>query len=437
MKNYKYLIPIALVTLMVISICSTIMDASNKKEEYENAMNVAREAAELGIIEDAIFNYQTAMELNPSVDIAVELGEVYVAQGWISEAAAWGEEIIEVYPDEAAGYSFLMEQYIAMEDFEECFQIIDVVKARKIEDKEIEELYAKIEYVYEYGFEYYDDVTVYSSGLCAVMEDDLWGYVDLDGELTIKPEFLWAGVFTTDEIAPIESVDGEYYYISTNGNKKVVAQNIENCVDLGASIENILPASDNGDYSYYNRDFEKVIEQSYTYASAMNGGIAAVNENGNWYLIDGEGNKLTKAYDSIVTDDKGIAYRNERAFVKNANKVSMIDSQGNLIGAQTYEDAKLFFQTDAFAAVKIGEKWGFVDKNGEIVIEPEYTDARSFSNGYAAVEKNGQWGFIDTDGKLVIGCRFKEARDFNESGNVFVSVDGRWKLLKLIKNNYE
>ena len=34
-------------------------------------------------------------------------------------------------------------------------------------------------------------------------------------------------------------------------------------------------------------------------------------------------------------------------------------------------------------AVRIDGKWGFIDKDGKVVIKPEYVEARSFSNGFA------------------------------------------------------
>ena len=81
-------------------------------------------------------------------------------------------------------------------------------------------------------------------------------------------------------------------------------------------------------------------------------------------------------------------------------------------------------------------KWGFIDKDGKVIIEPQYAEAHSFSNGYAAVKKDGKWGFIDKSGKLVIEAEFSDVRDFNEQGNCFVQIENQWKLLKLLRNNY-
>lgn len=437
MKNYKNLIPVLLIALMAISIFTTLKDATNQKSDYDNALKEARKAIKLEIIEDAVNNYQKAMEIKPSVEIAVEWGQAYVAQNWISEAAEWGEDVVERFPDDAEGYTFLMEQYIALEEYEDAFKLLDTAEAMDIKSKELEQMKEKIEYVYEYAVDSFDDVSVFSSGYCAVMKDELWGYVDSNGKKVIKPQFSWAGVFTTDQIAPVEAADGEYYYVSTAGNKKVAVQNMENCIDLGASVENVIPASDNGEYAYYDHDFKKVIDETYTYATAMNGGYAAVQEIDKWALINNKGKKIASGYENVIIDEKGIVFRNDRFFVKKDGCILMVDEKGNTVGKDKYEDAKLFLKADAYAAVKKGGKWGFIDKDGKMIIEPQFSDARSFSNGYAAVEKNGRWGFIDVTGKEVISCRFEDARDFNELGNVYVKDTGNWELLKLLKNNYK
>ena len=43
-------------------------------------------------------------------------------------------------------------------------------------------------------------------------------------------------------------------------------------------------------------------------------------------------------------------------------------------------------------------KWGYVDQKGHYVVEPQYLDARPFSEGMAAVligdENTGQWGYV-------------------------------------------
>jgi hypothetical protein len=60
------------------------------------------------------------------------------------------------------------------------------------------------------------------------------------------------------------------------------------------------------------------------------------------------------------------------------------------------------------------DHWGFIDKTGKMVVQPQYHSARPFSEGLAAVEDDeGKWGYIDAKGDLVIPCIFKLARKFS------------------------
>lgn len=438
MKNYKYLIPAALVVLMGASVYTMFSNATKKEEEYNGYLKKAREDAKLEVVEESIENYGKALVMKDDIDLRIEAGNVYVQNGWTSEAVYWGEQMIEDFPKEAKAYTFLLEQYIQEKDYKECFSLQKQAVGRKAVNDSFQELISKIEYKYEMGLNTYQDVTIYSNDLCAVQssESGLWGYAKLNGEIEISPKFEWTGAFTGDGIAPVKTEDGEFYFISDTGNKKLAVQNIKDCEDLGLSINGIISAKDGDFYAYYNQDFEK-IAGDYLYATAING-VGAVQEKKGWYLVDENGEKLTKkAYESVVTDEKGIVYRNERCFVSSKDQIVMIDKDGNEIGKKKFEDAKLFGEADSYAAVEIDGKWGFVDKDGNVVIAPQFGNARSFVNGYAAVEIDGKWGFINTDGKTVIDAVFEDARDFNRKGRVFVKTEGQWQLLKLLKDNYE
>lgn len=59
-----------------------------------------------------------------------------------------------------------------------------------------------------------------------------------------------------------------------------------------------------------------------------------------------------------------------------------------------------------FRIIKNG-KFGFIDKKGNIVIEPKFDDVQDFSEDLALVTLNRKKGFIDKTGKLVI-----EPKDF-------------------------
>ncbi len=78
--------------------------------------------------------------------------------------------------------------------------------------------------------------------------------------------------------------------------------------------------------------------------------------------------------------------------------------------------------------VRQGEKWGFQDGDGRVVIEAQFEGVGSFSEGLARVKTGGKWGFIDGLGKMVIEARFEQARIFIE-GQAKVKLDGRWMMI--------
>ena len=50
--------------------------------------------------------------------------------------------------------------------------------------------------------------------------------------------------------------------------------------------------------------------------------------------------------------------------------------------------------------VKEGDRWGYADERGKVIIQPKYLYAGDFKNGFAKVMKEGGWGFIDKNGKV-------------------------------------
>jgi len=79
----------------------------------------------------------------------------------------------------------------------------------------------------------------------------------------------------------------------------------------------------------------------------------------------------------------------------------MINVTGDVVVDPQYEYLDLF-SDEGLARFEDHGLWGFVDETGAEIIEPQYTEALSFSDGLAAVLVGGLYGFIDTTGEMVI-----------------------------------
>jgi len=83
-----------------------------------------------------------------------------------------------------------------------------------------------------------------------------------------------------------------------------------------------------------------------------------------------------------------------------SSKFGFINGDGRIVIQPVWDDAFAFEEGRAW--VKKDEKVGFIDRDGKVVISPEWDQATSFQEGRAAVKKNDKWGFVDRQGNIVI-----------------------------------
>lgn len=62
--------------------------------------------------------------------------------------------------------------------------------------------------------------------------------------------------------------------------------------------------------------------------------------------------------------------------------------------------------SEGLCAVRTGNKWGYIDKTGKFVIEAKYDNAATFSEGLGCVRLGNKIGYVDKTGKLVIPLQF-------------------------------
>ena len=436
MKNYRKIIPLALVVLMALACYSLVSNAVKENSDYNHYLSEARKYAELDITKYAIENYNKALTINPTPDIYVEVAEYYERQeNSDTKLLNWCEDFFEKYPTNSKSYDCILKAYMKQKDYDSCFDVLSTAEKRNVSSEYIKSVKNELSYTFKLDFNTYDDVGIYGNGFCAVKSKDAWGYVDSYGNQKTPITYVSAAPFTKAEMAPVVDQKGECYFIDNTGSRVLASK--EKYKSFGISSDDIIKVElENGKYSYCDSELNKLFGE-YDDATAFNNGIAAVKEDGQWKIINNEGNaKSSTEYADVVADEKNIVFRNDRLFVGDGTGYIMIDSSGKQIGNEKYENAHCFADS-TYAAVENDGKWFFIDKNAKRLSDKTYEDARSCSNGLAAVKISGKWGFVDTDENVVIEQQFFGAKDFSEKGSCFVQTGDKWQLLKLYRLNRE
>ncbi|MCB9357734.1 MAG: WG repeat-containing protein [Calditrichaeota bacterium] len=94
-------------------------------------------------------------------------------------------------------------------------------------------------------------------------------------------------------------------------------------------------------------------------------------------------------------------------------KWGFVDENGDMAVEPQYEWADAM--TEGMARVKQNDKWGYVNLAGQLVVEPKYERARRYTEGHGAVRENGKYGYLDRSGNVVVEFQYsKLAQEFSE-----------------------
>lgn len=422
--------------LAVFTVASWYMVIQNQtvgEAKYEELLSSAKSFEEKGIYIDALNSYKEVLKLYPDnyeivmkkADMYYKLGDDY---GFINAC----DEAISIDKTNPKAYIKKAEYYISERQYSEALKIIEQADFLK-NDKRIEELRLDLsgKYIEKYGsFTEVNDWHVQGNiNYIAVIENGKWGMVSKDGTRQIRSKFDYLGAYDEDTMVIPCCEDGLYYYIDEDGNKKLVGDN--EYQELGSFGNGFAPAQRNDIFGYIDTDFNEQ-HFEFEYAGAFANNLAAVKQNGKWALIDNSFSPITEYdYDEILVDSNGYCSMFEVIIARKADKYILLNHKGEQIGNNEFDGARLTASDDGYIAVKVGDRWGYADTGGNMIIDAKYSDAKSFSLGFAPVKIDDMWGYINTSGELVIEAKYSDAGVFSKDGSAPVKNYDTWNFIVL------
>ena len=417
-----------------------LMPQNAATREYNNYINTAKDYYSRGLYQKSIEQYDMALQLNNNPDAWNQKLDAYdrlyeendtVYSDFLSAA----QTAYAFYPDNKDFLIRLCELYVSKDDYKAAYKTLDRAIQNGITNDTIEEMLFTTKYAFKLRWATYDDyIGGFDKGY-GVVSSERWSYIKNTGETTKFPSLLFAGPIGANDVRVVTDANRSYLI-----DADMVIQGILDFTptDAGYFSEDLVPIKNGDHYGYYDilGDYQF---GDYEEAGSFHNGTAAVKSNGSWYIIDNKGDSAGGSYEEIVLYPDGSYINNGVMIVKENGKYHIYNND---------EDVGEFVQIgiptkDGLIAAYENNRWGFVDTNGHFVIEPQFVEARSFSNGLAAVFDGTSWGFINTDGELAIDYQFDDVGYFDNFGNCMIntemedsySSDGTirhvWKLLNM------
>lgn len=331
--------------------------------------------------------------------------------------------------------------------------------------------------------------TLYEENVLKIKKDNKYGIIDLDGKELVPPTYNEISVFgqsssdgyivkneegkyglidsTNNQILEmkydlIDLVHGNDLYVVTEGeNKKVIKKSGEEVVS--GNFETITSIADgiifqkDGKQGYMTLEGETKIEPKYEMLKEAGNNLLIAKQNGFCGIITKdtqeeklpfENNAITyiKEAESYVIEDKDY---NSRILNKDfEEKISGIfldvNPEKQYIKMQIDGEIKYYnfafeeepeskiFTSNTLFKTKQGDKYGFVDKKGKVVVDCQYEEVTEQNKeGYAGIKKDGKWGSVDKEGDIVIEPTY-DLDDY-----LLIDFIGRWhKGIDLNMNYY-
>lgn len=110
--------------------------------------------------------------------------------------------------------------------------------------------------------------------------------------------------------------------------------------------------------------------------------------------------------------------------IKVDGKYGYINENGEVVIEPKYDYAGEFSR--GLADVKIGGKDGYINKEGAIVVEPKYDQTCVFYEDIARIKDDGKYGYINRKGMIVVEPKYDEADNEFSEGLARIKVDGKY-----------
>ncbi len=192
-----------------------------------------------------------------------------------------------------------------------------------------------------------------------------------------------------DKKYEIVSTSDDKYKIINNENNKVIDDNYQYVQYL---FKNYFSVTKDNKYGIIDSDGNTILNFKYNIVRLLENSnvIQVIDDKSNIELLDENLKSIIKIKDANI-------YTYDNYFkVYSDDSVQYFDKSGKKL------ESKDVFPNNKLFAYKERNKWGFKDKDGNIVVKPIYDMVTEFNEyGYAGIKSKNKWGSINENGNVI------------------------------------
>jgi len=266
----------------------------------------------------------------------------------------------------------------------------------------------------------------------AFNSDGKCGYINIKGTFVVPCIYDEAQLFSSGlgRVLKEGTTDFTYSFINAKGDTKItIPSNAE--VNPFCEDMSLGQMTEGSNWGFRDPSGKLAIAAIYEYENVndfSNGAAIFVNSDGKYGAIDKSGKIIVQAqWDRLADFSCELArYRTGKA---GDYKYGFIDKTGKIAIDASFPTWDMVWSfSENLAPFASGTKEGFIDKKGNVAIQPLYDWVGFFSEGLAPVKLNDKWGYIDTKGNMKIQTMYDDCFDFWE-GLAFVKSGSTWSVI--------
>jgi hypothetical protein len=240
--------------------------------------------------------------------------------------------------------------------------------------------------------------------------DIRFGVIDQQGKVLIPPKYAALSDFGPEGAVAV--LDTVYGFVSPTGEE----QWFPKLKKLYRLEEGLAPAMKDGKWGFVNQKGKTMIKFKYDMVMPFHEGYAPVKTGKTWKLIDKKGDYLQGGKQEV---DMRPVYNSKFVFLQpdiaaKKPKKGLMDLTGKTIIPAIYDDIAGYF-SDGLCWVKKGDKEGFVNQKGEeVILDDNQYPAQSFQGLPTPIVRGNRTGYMDTLGHLIIPATYLRAYGFSE-----------------------